>query len=188
MLEQTTFEKRIKPILDYVGMIGAVISSIAYIIIIFVLVNGFNQQEDLTKPILFAVVSAFVGFVIMQFLKIQGENFARELPKNKEITDNYYRTKTKDKKNHNMKFYWFTSVVKDALTKCVSVAITTFGMIYIVIEGTNDSNLLLLAAFNLLMFICFGILALVKTYDFYNTSYIPYVLEKIQEVNKNGNC
>lgn len=41
-MNQTFFEKKIKPILLYVGTIGAVLMSIGYIILMFVLVLGFN--------------------------------------------------------------------------------------------------------------------------------------------------
>jgi hypothetical protein len=53
------------------------------------------------------------------------------------------------------------------------------------IEGSGDYNLLFLAGVNLLMFAGFGLISLVKTYDFYNDSYVPYMLEKIEEAKQN---
>lgn len=181
--KQTTFELKIKPILTYVGLIGAIICSIAYIISVFVLINGFKVEEMLQTTV-FAIVNAIVGFVIMQFLKFQGTSFAKELPENKPIIERYYRTKTKDKKLHSIKYFWTTSVIKDALVKCGSLAITTIGIIYIVIQGSNDYNLLLLALVNLLMFICFGFLSLVKAYDFFNQMHIPFLVEQLELVQK----
>ena len=70
------------------------------------------------------------------------------------------------------------------LIKCFTLALTSVGMIYIVIEGSGDYNLLLLAAVNLLMFAGFGLISLVKTYDFYNQSYIPYMKERIEEAKQ----
>ena len=49
------------------------------------------------------------------------------------------------------------------------------------IQGSNDWNLLLLAMVNLIMFICFGFLALVNAYEFFNNKFIPYMKEKIDE-------
>lgn len=178
MAEMTTFEKKVKPVLTYVGLIGATICSIAYIISVFVLINGFKVEKILNTTV-FAIVNAIVGFVIMQFLKYQGTSFAKELPVNKEIIDKYYNTKTKDKKLHSIKYFWITTVIKDALIKCGTLAITTFGVIYIVIQGSNDYNLMLLAVVNLLMFICFGFLSLVKAYDFFNQMHIPYIVEQL---------
>ena len=59
------------------------------------------------------------------------------------------------------------------------------GVIYIVIQGCNDYNLLLLALVNLVMFICFGLLALNKAYDFYNERHIPYVIDQINKEKEN---
>ena len=117
----------------------------------------------------------------MQFLKVQGISFAKLIPENDKIIKEYYSTRTKDKKPRSMQFYWTTSIIKDIFTKCISVAITSAGLIYIVIQGSNDWNLLLLAIVNLIMFICFGFLALTNAYEFFNNNFIPYMKEKIDE-------
>ena len=63
--------------------------------------------------------------------------------------------------------------------------ISTAGLIYIVIQGCGDYTLLLLALVNLVMFICFGLLALNSAYEFYNNKHIPYMLNQIENrVNK----
>jgi len=182
--KKTILERRILPILNYIGAIGAFIMAIAYIIIIFVLINGFKAEKVLQTTI-FACVSAAVGFVIMQFLKYQGITFAEMIPENKAILKEYFQTKTKDKKNHSLTYFWITSGVKDALVKCLTLALTSIGIIYIVIKGSNDYNLILLAFVNLLMFICFGFLSLVKSYNYVNNTYIEYVKEKIEEAKEN---
>ena len=41
--------------------------------------------------------------------------------------------------------------------------------------------MLLMALVNLLMFVCFGFLSLVKAYDYFNEKYIPYLVEKTNE-------
>ena len=179
-MNKNTFETKIKPVLSYVGAIGAGLMCIAYIIVVFVLIRGF-QATVIFNTLLFAAVNAIVGFIIMQFLKVQGISFAKLIPENDEIIKEYYSTRTKDKKPHSMQFYWATSVAKDIFTKCLSVAITSAGLIYIVIQGSNDWNLLLLAIVNLIMFICFGFLALVNAYEFFNNKFIPYMEEKIDE-------
>ena len=179
-MNKNTFETKIKPVLSYVGAIGAGLMCIAYIIVVFVLIRGF-QATVIFNTLLFAAVNAIVGFIIMQFLKVQGISFAKLIPENDEIIKEYYSTRTKDKKPHSMQFYWATSVAKDIFTKCLSVAITSAGLIYIVIQGSNDWNLLLLAIVNLIMFICFGFLTLVNAYEFFNNKFIPYMKEKIDE-------
>lgn len=179
-MNKNLFETKIKPVLSYVGAIGAGLMCIAYVIVVFVLIQGF-QATIIFNTLLFASVNAIVGFVIMQFLKVQGVSFAKLLPENDKIIKEYYNTRTKDKKPRSMQFYWTTSVIKDVFTKCLGVAITSAGLIYIVIQGSNDWNLLLLAIVNLIMFICFGFLALVNAYEFFNNKFVPYMEEKISE-------
>lgn len=178
--KKTLFESKILPILNYVGAIGAAIMCIAYIIIVFVLINGF-KAERIQQITIFALVNAGVGFIILQFLKVQGISFAKMIPENKETLNLYYGSRTKDKKNHSLAYFWVTSVIKDVILKCLMLAATTMGIIYIVIQGSNDYNLILLAFVNLLMFICFGFLGLVKAFEKFNTSYIPYIKEQLEK-------
>ena len=173
-------EKKILPVLNYIGIIGAVIMAIAYIVIVFVLINGF-KAEALLQTTVFACVNAAVGFIIMQFLKYQGVSFAKMIPENKEVMERYYKTKTKDKKLHSITYFWVTTVIKDIIVKCVTLGTTTIGIIYIVIQGSNDYNLLLLALVNLLMFICFGFISLNNAYEFFNNKHVPYMIEQLNK-------
>lgn len=172
-------EKRLINILKYVGIIGAAICSVAYIVVVLVLIQGF-KAENTTQTVTFALVNAVVGFIILTFLKIQGESFAKSLPENKVISDAYYEAETRDKKYRSMKYFWITSTIKDIATKVLSVFASTFGIIYIVIIGSNDWNLLLLALVNLLLFISFGLLGLEKSYEFYNTRMVPYMQHQLE--------
>ena len=179
MDRRSFFEKRIQPILQYVGVIGAILMSIMYIIMVVILIIGFKAQS-IQNTIVFAIINAIVGLMIMQFLKIQGISFAKNLPENIEIIKQYYNTKTKDKKIQSIKYYWISSLIKDFISKGLSVAFTTAGIIYIVIVGSNDYTLLLLALVNLILFICFGLLALNNAYEFYNNKHVPYMQEMIK--------
>lgn len=174
------FESKIKPLLVYIGTIGAVLTSIAYVCICAILIFGFSAH-NVVQTLLFAIINGIIGFIIMQFLKVQGIDFAKTIPENKALLDEYYNTKTKDKKIHSLAYYWTTSVIKDILIKAVSITITTAGMIYIIIEGSEDYLLLLLAFMNLLMFFCFGLLSLSKAYDFTNNEHMFYIKTKLAE-------
>lgn len=61
---QNFFERRIKPILLYVGTIGAILASIAYVALVCILIFGF-MAHNLTQTIVFAVINAVVGLIIM---------------------------------------------------------------------------------------------------------------------------
>lgn len=178
-MNNNLFEKKIKPVLQYVGVIGASLMSIMYIVVVFILIVGFKAQS-IQSTIIFAIVNALVGLIIMQFLKIQGISFAKSLPENEKIINEYYNTKTKDKKIHSIKYYWTMSLIKDIIGKGASIMLTTTGLIYIVVVGSNDYILLLLALVNLVLFICFGLLSLNNAYEFYNNRHIPYMQEMIK--------
>ena len=185
-MNKNLFESKLKPLLQYIGTIGAVAMSVAYIITVFVLIRGFEVNTVLDTGI-FALVNAAVGFIIMQFLKIQGIAFAKNLPENKDVLTEYYNTKTHDKKAHSIKFYWVVSVIKDLLGKALSVGIATFGLIYIVVEGCNDYNLLWLALVNLILFTCFGFLSLNSAYEFFNERHIPFIKEQLEKIKTKNN-
>lgn len=181
--KRTTFEEKIQPILNYIGIIGASIMSVAYIIIVVVMIVGFKVHQNSTT-IVFAIVNALVGLLITQFLKVQGVSFAKSLPENQELIKEYYHKETKDKKYRSIKSYWFKSVIKDVFFKGCTVAFSTIAIIYIVIVGSEDYNLLLMAITNLLMFICFGLLALNASYEFYNNMHVPYMQHMLEESEK----
>ena len=180
---ETVFEKYIKPTLRYIGLIGASIMAVLYIALVVVLITGFKKQV-LTDTIIFALVTAGMGLIVMQFLKYQGTTFAKELPKNKEILEEYYKYRAKEKKVHSIKYYWTTSVIMDVLSRGLTLIITTTGIIYIIIQGMHDYTLLLLAFVNLAMFICFGMVSMSSAYDFYNSNHIPYILEQLNNYKK----
>ena len=156
--------------------------SIAYIVLIVVMIMGFKEEKTLNTTI-FAIVSAGVGFLVLQCLKIQGQSFAELIPENKALLELYYGTTTKDKKAHSMLYYWVKTVIIDFISKAGTVALTSIGLIYLIIEGSKDYMLILLGIVNLLMFISFGFLGLVKTYKYFNRTYIKFIKEKLSEVS-----
>lgn len=173
------FEKRIKPALLYIGSIGAALTSVAYVALVCILIFGFLAHSA-TQTLVFAIINAIIGLIIMQFLKVQGQDFAKSIPSNKVILDEYYRTRTKDKKLHSIKYFWVKTIITDLITKGISIAFTTIGIIYIVITGSQDYTLLILAFVNLVMFFCFGLLSLSKAYDFFNNEHMAYVQEQLR--------
>ena len=183
--KQSIFENKIKPVLLYVGTIGAVLTVIAYIAIIFILIFGF-KLTSFSQTLIFSIVNGVIGFVVMQLLKIQGIDFAKSLDKNKEILDKYIIKQPKKQKTHSMKYFWITSTIQDIISKVLIIVLSTAGLIYIVVVGSNDYNMLILAFANIMMFTSFGLLALVNSYNFFNEKYIPFIVEQMED-NDNSN-
>lgn len=182
--------ERFRKIINNVGYIGAVITSIIYLVLAYIMIVGFTLDADFTDSLLFAIINAVVGFIILQCLKSQGVIAAENIPENKALLSEYYSTKTKDKKFHSLLYYWITSICKDVFIKCLTVGITSISLIYIVIEAQGDFLLMLLAIANLLMFISFGLLGMTKAYNFTCNEHMGYIKEKLNEVNlktKNNN-
>lgn len=73
-------EKRLINILKYVGIIGAAICSVAYIVVVLVLIQGF-KAENTTQTVTFALVNAVVGFIILTFLKYRVNRLQKVYPK-----------------------------------------------------------------------------------------------------------
>ena len=88
-MEKKVFENKIKPVLTYIGAIGALLTSCAYIILMIVLIKGFHYEQT-KQAALFSIVNAGVGLIIANFLKYQGLTFAKELPENEEIVKKYF--------------------------------------------------------------------------------------------------
>lgn len=183
-IKKSFFEKKIKPCILYIGAVGALFTTLAYIVIILIMIFGF-KATSLSQTIIFSIVNAVVGLLIMQLLKIQGMDFAKNESQNETILKKYNTTRVKKKTTHSLGWYWFFSSIKDILIKGLGIMVSTGGLIYIVVIGSQDYNLLLLALVNILMFICFGLLALVNAYDFFNEKYIPYLVEKLEEADQN---
>ena len=176
---------KVANILTYVGLIGATIMAVGYIIVIVVLIQGFDQHLALKQNLIFSTVTAAIGRIIMMFLKVQGQSWASCIEENKKVLDEYNSPKVKNKKLHGLTYFWITTTLRDVIFKVLSVGATTVGIIYIVIAGSKDYKLLLLGIFNLLLFICFGLLACAKAYNYYNNVYVPYLKDKIYESNNN---
>lgn len=179
-MNETMFEKKIKPLLKYIGFIGASISALAYIIIMCILVVGFETHLNIKQTISYSVVNAVFGLVITLFLKKQGVDLARNLEDNKNVLDKFNNSKDKDEKLHSITYYWITSTIKDILFKAGSIAISTFCLINIVIQGSGDIMLILLSIANLALFVSFGLITLVDSYDYFNTKHIAYLKNKLK--------
>lgn len=83
-----------------------------------------------------------------------------------------------------MNYYMIKTGISDIVSKCFFFGFASVGMVYVMIEGSGDYSLLLLALVNLLMFAGYGLINLCKAYDFYNEEYVPYMLDKIKEAEE----
>ena len=173
------FERKIKPLLQYIGTIGATILSIIYMFLIGILIEGF-KTHTWDQILVFAIINAAFGCLITFFLREQGRSFARNIPENDAVVKEYYGLLQKQKKYRTLRGYYISTTITDILCRATCVILGTLGIMWIVIQGTNDWMMAILAVVNLFLFICFGLLALASMYDFYNTQWVPRMKYEIE--------
>lgn len=180
---KTIFERKIRPIFLYVGFIVTAIFSIAYFIVIFVMINGLECAPTIETFVGFLVTNLITGFCISMSMMVQGQDFAKDKPENKEILDRYYTKK--ETKLHSITYYWILNILKLIFTRLVTIAAMTYLVIDICWQGNGQYTYLLMSFFNMMMFLGFGMLGLVNMYDKYDKRYIPYIRRKLDEREKN---
>lgn len=177
----------IKELLLYVGLASAFISSIAYVIITWVMVKGFTTDLELSNQITFAIIGAVVGVSITISLITQGIAFAKQNEKAQTVMKDYYKAINKTKKAkelHTIDHYIKWAIIKTILIKGTMVALSTFFILYIFIEGNGSWSLLGLAFANIFMFIGFGLVGLSNAYDYYLKQHIPVIEELTKKIEK----
>lgn len=178
---------KIKRILEYTGIIGSIISAMAYILVTLVIVLGFESAIDIQKQLLFAILGAFTGLMITFGLRSQGVVFAAKEPNSKAVMKEYYDKMNKKKtikQLKTIKHYLVVMTIGDFFLKGLTMAVSTYFILYIFMEGSGDFALLVLAAANLSMFISFGVVALSKAYDKYLDEHIPAIREIIIKLDQ----
>jgi hypothetical protein len=68
--------------------------------------------------------------------------------------------------------------------KGVTIAVSTWFVLYIFIEGSGNWSLIGLAIANILMFAGFGLVGLATVYDKYLEEHIPVIKERIEQLKK----
>ena len=176
---------KIKNILLYTGVIGALISAIAYVVLTIVIVMGFETEMDSNKQLLFSIIGALDGLLITNLLRSQGVSLAKQEPQNKAVMDEYNKLINKNKKVKSLKqihYYFVKNFIMDIFSKAATIGATSYFMLYIFMDGSGDVSLILLAFANIFMFMGFGLIALSKFYDLYNNEHIQAVKELIERL------
>lgn len=177
---------KIQNILLWVGTAGAIIFSVAYLIIIMVLINGFEVDMQITQMIGVAILGWVTGTMISVMLRGQGIAFASNDTNSKKVMNDYHKAinKTKTvKQMRTIKWHVLWGTLSDVFIKGATTALSTFFIMYIFIEGNGNWGLLGMAIANLFMFISFGLIAMSKGFDKYMNEHIPVIIEITNKIN-----
>lgn len=182
--------EKIKKTLSFYGAIGAIITSLVYMIIIITLVGGIKSKMQSDRVILISVLGAIAGLLITFMLRGQGVQLAKdEDNEGAQVMKRYYQAinKTKPmKKLRTIDNYILINTLVDIVLKGFTLAATTYFSITIFMEGSGDWSLIGLGIANILMFLSFGIIALSKTYTYYMEEHLPAIEEKIRKLGENN--
>lgn len=173
-------------LLNNIGIMIAAIAAAVYLVIVYILIEGFETQHQQNVLEVFVSLGAIVGVLISLSFRSQGITYARDTEEAKKQLKEYRDLKGKSTKTKVYPIWiWLTiSFIKDVLLKGVSLGATIYFSISIVYEGIKDYTYLFLAFANVLMFIGFGMMSLGGSYSRYMNYQIPYIQQKIEKLKK----
>lgn len=191
---KTPIYAKVKTALTYTGFALAIISSISYLILVYILINGFEANYQREQLIGFLVLGAVAGILINLSMRSQGINFAKQVPEAKKILEDLKEaTGESDKKEHKAKsivFMYFVELVKDIFIKGSGIGATLYFAIDLSYKGLGEDKYFFLALANVLLYTGLGLVAMGKSYDYYlekHTSFMIQKTRKIKEEKQNVN-
>ncbi len=187
-MNKKQFYERIKDILTYTGIALAVIAGIAYLIIIYILVFGFNIHYNREQLVAFLLLGGAIGVLINIAMRIQGIDFAKLTPTAKQAIDELTKLSgvSDDVKIRPMWVMFVITILKDIIVKGGSIGLSLYFVIDISYQGLGEEKYFYLAFANLLLYFGLGLLSMSKAYDYYLESHIPYMKQKIKKLKLNN--
>lgn len=182
---------KIRQTLVYTGTILTVVFAIVNIILLAILIVGFQAKLELNQLLFLAIVQAVFSIAIISSLMYQGIAFAKDYEDNKVIMNAWEELsngRKKEDKIRTISHYVVSSTIKNVLLKGGMVFLTTYSMISIAIMGMNDITILWIGLANILMSVGFGMLSLVGAFDFYIDKHIPAIKVKINKLKEAQNA
>lgn len=180
------FYERIKNALTYTGVILAAVAAIAYLILVYIIIYGFQVDYSKNQLIAFIVLGAVVGLLINIAMRIQGIDFAKLTPVAnktlKELTDSI--GKSDEVKMRPMWVMFLSTILKDIVIKGGAIGFTLYYTIDISYSGLGEEKYFLLALANIILYFGLGLISMSKAYDYYLESHVPYLEQKIKKLKK----
>lgn len=175
-MQKASHEALLK-ILNNIGVIGAILAAIADLIFVIIMVLGVHVEAEFNAIVIYAVVNAVIGLLINVLLRYQGQKYA-EL-ENEELCKLYYNKQVKEKKYLSIGAWMALKTVQDVIVKGGTTAFSIFGIVYISITGSHNPIQILLAIMTLILFACFGLMAMNAAYvRFYNVQ-VPFMQQSV---------
>lgn len=170
----------------FTGFLLAIVSGIAYLILLYIIITGFKVEIGTQSLLLFLGLGAIDGVLISLAMRIQGIDFAKSESDSKEVLNDYKELISEEENVYLMPLWLFMVIntIKDIIFKGGTVMFTLYFSITIMIEGIGDMKYFWLGVLNVLMYLGFGFLSLAKSYDHYLEVEIPLIKQKINKIEK----
>ena len=185
---KTPIYAKVKTALTYTGFALAIISSISYLILVYILINGFEASYQKEQLIGFLVLGAVAGILINLSMRSQGIDFAKQVPEAKKILDDLKEATSKsDKKEHKPKsivFMYFVELIKDIFIKGSGIGATLYFAIDLSYKGLGEDKYFFLALANVLLYTGLGLVAMGKSYDYYLEKHTSYMIQKTRKIKE----
>lgn len=185
-VDKKEFYEKIKNALTYTGVILAAVAAIAYLILVYIIIYGFEVNYSKERLVAFIVLGAVVGVLINISMRIQGIDFAKMTPNAKDVLKELTNQlgKTDKVKMRPMWVMFLTTIMKDIVVKGGSIGLTLYFTIDISYNGLGEEKYFYLAIANIILYFGLGLISMSKAYDYYLESHIPYMKQKIKRLEK----
>jgi len=182
-----------KDFLTYTGIAMAIISAIVYLIVVFILINGFEVDYSKEEIISFLLLGAATGVMINISMRIQGLDLARLTDKAKETQTklNDLTAKSKETKLRPLWVMHLLNIAKDILIKGGTITLTMYFAISISYKGLGEQKYMLLAFANVFLYFGLSLITMNKSYDYYIDKHIPFMekqIFKLEEERRKDNA
>lgn len=171
-------------IMLYVGFGLAGLVGIVYLMLLYIIIEGFEVKIDSNGLIVILGLSALAGIMISLALRTQGIAYAKQTEEAKAVDKEYAKLVGKDAdiKLQKMWVFELTNILKDVFVKGLSIATTLYLSFTLIVEGIGDMQYLLLGVSNVVLYFGLGLVGMVKAYNFYNDNQIPLIKQKIERL------
>ena len=183
------WQDKISKIIKIVGSVIVATSAIANLIVAYILIKGFKTEVSSEKLLVFLLVNAVFGIMMIIGGMIQGKDLSKSRADVEKVLKDYsdFISSDKETKLRSYTFHFWIEVIKNIFTKTLAITISMFFAIKIIIDGLQDDKYFILAITNVILYLGLAFLSLAKSYDYYKDKHIPYLRQKMKRMEEKRN-
>ncbi len=183
------WQDKISKALKVVGSVIVAVSAIANLIVVYILIKGFKTEVSSEKLLVFLLVNAVFGIMMIIGGMIQGKDLSKSRADVENVLKEYSDMipTSKEVKLRSYTWHFWIEIIRNIFTKSLSITISMFFAVRIIIDGLKDDKYFILAITNVILYLGLSFLSLAKSYDYYKDKHIPYLRQKIKIMEERKN-